>query len=104
MAYQSTFTGEQMEAVFRRVSNMITGSAELTASNDGHGYVFVNDLHFSGSNPKIFTTVRGINGDITGTAGAAPSYNAEAGMLLLQLFGDGILDGETYAIDYLMIE
>lgn len=104
MAYQSAYEGDQMEAVFKRVTDMLTGTVEITASITGHGYAFVNNLPFGGANPKVFASVRGLEGDIRGVAGVAPTYNAADNVLLLQLFGDGIRGGEKYAVDYLIVE
>lgn len=104
MAYQSEFEGEQMEHAFHRVTNMITGTAELTASINGHGYAFVRGVEFGGAFPKVFASVRGLDSDISASAGVSPQYNAEDGVLLINLFGEGIIGGERYAVDFLLVE
>lgn len=104
MAFQSAFTGAQMESVFKRVTDMVTGTLEFTASMDGHGYGFVYELDFGGANPKVFATVRGIDSEINGTAGVSPTYNPSTNVLMVKLYGDGIIGGNRYAVDYLLVE
>lgn len=104
MAYQSEFEGKQMEAAFHRVTNMVTGTAEITASINGHGYAFVRNVPFGGASPKVFASVRGLDSNIASFADVSPQYNAEDNLLLLNLFGDGIKGGERYAVDYLLVE
>ncbi len=104
MAYQSEFEGAQMEAAFHRVTNMLTGTTEITASINGHGYAFVRGVYFGGAAPKVFASVRGLDSEISASAGVSPQYNAADGVLLLQLFGEGINGGERYAVDFLLVE
>lgn len=104
MAYQSEFTGEQMEAAFRRISNMITGSLVITASMDGGGYGFVYELQTEMTSPKVFTSVRGLDHNITDVVCVTPEYNVETGTLLVWIHGPGIVGLDRYEVSYLLIE
>ncbi len=106
MAFQSSFSGEQMEAVFRRVTNMITGTVEITASMDGFGYEFVYDVPFSSAKPKVFTTVRDAKEQISisDIAMAIPEINVDDNVIMFKLQGNGIKSGNRYAVDYLIMD
>ncbi len=106
MSYQSSFSGEQMENVFRRVTNMITGTVEITAVGDGFGYGFAYGVPFSSAAPKIFTTVRDSGNQIpmTDIAMAIPQPNMEDNIIMFNLQGNGIKNGNRYAVDYFILD
>lgn len=106
MSYQSSFSGEQMENVFRRVTNMITGTVEITESMDGFGYGFAYGVPFSSATPKIFTTVRDSENQIplSDIAMAIPQLNLDDGVIMFQLRGAGIKNGNRYAVDYFILD
>lgn len=106
MAYQSSFSGDQMENVFRRVTNMITGTVEIEAGMDGFGYGFAYDVPFSSSTPKIFTTIRDAveQVPISDVAMVIPQINLDDNVIMFQLRGAGIKGGNRYAVDYFIID
>lgn len=104
MAYTSQFTGEQMDAAFRRITNIVVGSAEITPSNNGYGYAHVQNLTTGMLNPKVFTSIRGITMDIRGVVTISCDYNPEAELLFLQIFGDGVKGGDKYEVSYMLVE
>lgn len=104
MSYKSEFTGEQMDAVFRRVTNMAMGSVVIEASIDGHGYGHITDITSNLTNPKIFASIRGEGNTIYGCTSLEVKYDPEKSLMFVQFFGDGIEGGKKYRVDYLMIE
>lgn len=106
MAYQSSFSGDQMENVFRRVTNMITGTVEFEAASDRFGYGFAYDVPFSSSTPKIFTSLRdaGEQIPISDVAMVIPQIDLENGNIMFLLRGEGIKGGNRYAVDYFIID
>ncbi len=106
MSFQSAFTGEQIENVFHRVTNMVTGTVEITASMDGFGYGFAYGVPFPSATPKIFTTVRDSGNQIplSDIAMAIPQLNLEDRVIMFQLQGEGIKGGHRYAVDYFIMD
>lgn len=102
--YRSQFTGEQMDAAFGRIMNMITGSQVLTASVNGYAYGYVTGLETAMSAPKTFASVWGVDAKIHGVVSVTADYDPSTHTLLLEAVGDGIRGGSRYRVDYLLAE
>ena len=106
--YNSEFTGEQMDAVFRRISNMATGTVTIPPQSvnvDGFCMYQVNNAAGrTGINYKPFITVKchgmGPGQEITATAIYAPTTD----MLTVYLFGGGIKANSSRTFNYMLIE
>ena len=106
--YNSEFTGKQMDAVFRRISNMVTGTATTLptgATVDGYCiHQIKNVTGRTGINYKPFITVKchgmGPGQEITATAIYAPTTD----MLTVYLFGGGIKANSSRTFNYMLIE
>lgn len=99
--YNSGFTGAQMDAVFRRVSNMQIGEATITASTKGLGYAYVNaDPGLTGA---VALGCVAEQEHVRGEVYANVSYNSTTGQVFATVTGDGVTAGEWYLVRWLLI-
>lgn len=100
--YTSEFEGEQMDAAWRRILHMQTGRVTITAQGDGEGNAFI-EIPAGIGNYLSFCSARctSISGNV-GVIAASLSFsnNTEA---VARISGDGVIYGETYDFDYLLI-
>ena len=102
MAYTSAFTGAQMDAVFRRVTNTVVGRASIV-SGSSSAVALVNVPGFS--NPYCIGTLRyeteiGIGSPV----GVYLRYIPESEQLYIRIVGSGLVSGCTYDVDYMVTE
>lgn len=100
MSYRSKYTGEQMDALFDRVSRIQTGTVEVIGSTAGLGYA---DLD----------TDPGLEGAValgcvvkSGTAGFVyvnVHYSSETGHVHIQISGSGVYADEKYVIRWILL-
>lgn len=107
MSFQSEFTGEQMEKVFRRITNMAVGTATCLPSNAFDGFCLFHVENASGQtgiNYKAFVNIHidgyGTEQQISASAGYSPTVDR----LSIKLYGSGVKAGESYTVDYILIE
>lgn len=107
MSYTSQFTGAQMDAVFRRVTNMVTGRATLTSTTTGIASLFV-DVDVDIIDPICIATVRYNEGEypMNTPISVFVRYqpNEGQGKLAIKLVGDAVRAGRSYDVDYLLME
>ena len=104
MAYTSEFTGVQMDAVFRRVTNMVAGRATLTASVNGGAASIIIDVEADLSNPVCVGTVRFPDDGIEGRVSIFLNYTPQTHKLMIRLVGEGLKPEHRYDVDYLIME
>lgn len=104
MAFQSEFTGEQMEEIFRKAAGMTVGSAVAAASSNGHGNVIVENASGGNGNPlRAFVSVRRSDYGSSGAIIPIASYAPQNDSLSIHIYGDGVRSGGSYTVDYLLI-
>ena len=101
MAYTSAFTGAQMDAVFRRVTNTVVGRASIEASG-GAASIYVDVPGFT--NPYCFATIRFTDIPLSKPIAVYCSYISNTERLRIRLVGDSIIAGVTYEVDYMLVE
>lgn len=104
MAYTSAFTGAQMDAVFRRVTNTVVGRASVTATGGGASTANVDIPGFT--NPYCIGTVRYNDEEapLTKPISVMLTYDAQYEKLMIKLICENMKSGFTYEVDYMLIE
>ena len=105
MAYTSEFEGSQMDAVFRRVTNMVVGKATLTASAAGGFASLYIELPTDLADPICLANVR-YTDSIAGSGEIFTyiTYNTSTQVLFIRLIGDGLRPNQQYEVYYMLIE
>ena len=100
--YTSEFEGEQMDAAWRRILHMQTGRVTITAQGDGAGHAFV-EIPAGIGNYLCACSARCTS--ISGNVGAivASLDISDNTVAVARISGDGVIYGETYDFDYLLI-
>ena len=100
--YTSEFEGEQMDAAWRRILRMQTGRVTITAQGDGAGHAFA-EIPAGIGNYLCACSARctSISGDV-GVIVASLSFSDNTAAVA-RISGDGVIYGETYDFDYLLI-
>ena len=104
MAYTSAFTGAQMDAVFRRVTNTVVGRVSVTA---GSGYTATANVDIPGfTDPYCIGTVRynDEGAPLTKPISVLLIYDAQYEKLMIKLTCENMKSGFTYEVDYMLIE
>lgn len=100
--YTSEFEGTQMDAAWRRVLNMQTGRVTITAQGDGAGNAFVEIPTGIGNYlcacSARCTSISGNVGEIVASFDFSDNTTAVA-----RISGDGVIYGERYDFDYILI-
>lgn len=101
MSYRSKYTGEQMDALFDRVSRIQTGTVEVIGSTAGLGYA---DLD---TDPGLEGAVAlGCVVESPGTAGFVyvnVYYSSEIGHVHIQISGSGVYADTKYLIRWILL-
>lgn len=103
MAYTSEFEGAQMDAVFRRVTNMVAGKATLTASPGGGYASLIMELPTDLTNPICLANVR-YTDTVAGEIFTFISYNTATQELYIRLMGVGLQPNRQYEVYYMLME
>ena len=91
MSYRSKYTGEQMDALFDRVSRIQIGTVEVIGSTAGLGYA---DLD----------TDPGLEGAVAaGFVYVNVHYSSETGHVHIQISGSGVYADEKYVIRWILL-
>lgn len=99
--YESAYTGAQMDAVFRRVNSIQLGTTQITAQMDGLAYAdWDADPGLTGA--VVLTGVAPASGG-AGIISATASYSATTGQMFARIEGDGVQQGQTYTLHWLLI-
>ena len=100
--YTSEFEGEQMDAAWRRILRMQTGRVTIAAQGDGAGHAFV-EIPAGIGNYLCTCSARctSISGNV-GVIVASLSFSDNT-VAVARISGEGVLYGETYDFDYLLI-
>lgn len=99
--YESAFTGEQIDEAVRLMLGIRTGSVEVVPQIDGDGYALF-DLPDVTANARIFTAAR-CPGKSFSRIAATVTYDAATGSAVAWLWGDDVMEGFTYVLDWLMV-
>lgn len=106
--YESAYEGTQMDEAFGRILGIRVGRAQIIAQSDGAGFTDVY-LGQGYAGHAFFANARctSITGNI-GVINASVDYSRDpgsaSGYAILRINGDGVLYGETYEVEYLVIE
>lgn len=100
--YQSAYTGPQMDAVFRRVTDMQLGTIQITATMDGLGYAYW-DAEPGLSGAVVLSSAVPTVDSGTSLICSYASYSSKTGQMFGRIQGDGVLAGETYTLHWLII-
>jgi hypothetical protein len=100
--YTSEFEGEQMDAAWRRILRMQTGRVTITAQVDGAGNAFVEIPTGIGN---YLCTCSARCTSIAGNVGVivASLTFSDSGIAVARISGDGVIYGEKYDFDYILI-
>ena len=98
--YDSAYTGAQMDAVFRRVNSIQLGTTSITATMDGLAYTYwdaepglTGAIVLTGLEPSA-------NG---GVFAVTANYSSSTGQMFARIEGDGVQQGQTYTLHWLLI-
>lgn len=98
--YDSAYTGAQMDAVFRRVNSIQLGTASITAQVDGLAYAYWDaEPGLTGAVVLTGLAAPSAGGMIAATA----SYNSSTGQMFARIEGEGVQQGQTYTLHWLLI-
>lgn len=102
--YDSVYEGEQMDDAFRRILNMKVGSVEITAQGDGDGFTqFELSEGLAAFHCVCSARCTSINGNV-GVINAQLDYTGSTSIAVARISGDGVIYGEHYVFDYLLVE
>lgn len=100
MSYQSEYTGAQMEKVFSKVTNIVTGTVTFTASDAQETRYINNAAGHKNINYKAFVNLHMSTTPLDPDVSA--NYAAQVDRLAVG-FRD-LYPGFSYTFDYLLIE
>lgn len=100
MSYQSEYTGAQMEKVFSRVTNIVTGTVTFTATDTSYTYQKSGITGHENINYKVFVQLRLYTAPTAATATAV--YVSSQDRLTVSL--RDLYPGMQYTFDYMLIE
>ncbi|MCC8136121.1 MAG: hypothetical protein LIO40_05570 [Ruminococcus sp.] len=106
MSYQSEYSGKQMEAVFKKINNMVVGKKTVKGTAEGFGtQQITNASGHTDMSYRVFVNVHPLTELGSDSAvSAAGSYSSTGDTLTLRIYGSGVHKGTQYTVDYMLIE
>jgi len=103
MAYQSEYTGKQMEEAFRIMDTIVIGTATLRCNTDGYAYHTIPNV--SGRKNISYKCFANVNLPTlnTNSVSSSASYTAATDTLTIQIYGSNIKTNVSYKVDYLLL-
>ena len=99
--YQSAYEGEQIDQAIALVRGIRTGSVTIVPAFDGDGYASF-DIGAGASDARIFASACCPAQNLS-RIGATVKYNAQTGSAVGYIWGDDVIEGYTYRLDWLMV-
>lgn len=105
MAYNSKYTGEQVEQAVDNALRMYSGTVTVPAQSDGHAQLDVENAAPNNGNMRSFANVHRIDYGSGGVIIPIISYTTtpSGDVMRIHLYGDGVKKGVSYEVDYLLI-
>ncbi len=105
MGFNSGLEGEQILAALQRIMNVRTGRVTVAATAEGHAHYQCYDATGTLNIPrKAFASVKRYDYGAGGNINANIGYEPQVDFLVIHLYGDGVKAGESYEVEYLLIE
>lgn len=105
MAYNSKYTGEQVEQAIDKALGMYSGTVTAASSSDGHTEIAVENVAPGSGNVRAFASVKRNDYGTAGVIIPIISYTVTptGDIMRIHLYGDGVKKGGSYEVDYLLI-